>query len=282
MSGRDVMAPLALALWRAALPFRPAPAGAVRILILHDVPPARQQALADLVAHMQRDCGVIGPAEAVARLEGRIPADGRAPCLLTFDDGFASNFEVAKQVLEPMGVRALFFVCPGLMDLGAEARATAIGQRIFRNRRPAGNLDLMGWDALGRLVAAGHEIGCHSARHAALAGLEPAELEDEVGGAGARMRGMLGCATPWFAFPFGDVGSIDAAALTAIGRYFPYCRSGVRGLAHAQSLRRALPAESVDLGGPAALRYLAAEGGMAPLYRRRLRRLEAMAAEAER
>lgn len=282
MSLRTLAAPLALAAWRAAAPFRPVPAGAVRILILHDVPEGQFAALDELVDYLQRTCGLIGPAEAEARLAGRVPADGRAPALLSFDDGFVSNFRAAAEILEPRGVRALFFVCPGLIDLDPAARAAAIGANVFRGRRGADGLDLMDWERLARLAAAGHEIGCHSASHIRMAGLEPAELEAEVAGAKARLAERMGRATPWFAFPFGDVDSIDAGALAAIGRHFPLCRSGVRGLAHAGGHPLALPAESVELGAPPALRRLAAEGGMAPLYRRRLRHLEALAAEGAR
>ncbi len=277
MNLRALAAPLALAAWRAAGPLRPNPPGAVRILILHDVPQVQFSVLASLIAELQRNAGLVTPAEAGARLGGGMPTDGKAPVLLTFDDGFRSNFQLAYEVLAPLRAKALFFVCPGLVDMERPERITAIGANIFRGRRGAGDLDLMDWEQIGRLAESGHEIGCHSARHVSLAGLAAPALEDEVGAAKARMEGVLGKASSWFAFPFGDVDSIDAPALAAIAGHFPFCRSGVRGLAHAASHPLALPAESIDLGVPVALRRLAAEGGMAPLYRRRLRRLEEMA-----
>jgi peptidoglycan/xylan/chitin deacetylase (PgdA/CDA1 family) len=277
MSLRALAAPLALAAWRATGPLRSNPPGAVRILILHDVPEAQFTALADLIAVLQRNAGLVTPAQAEARLAGRAPVDGKAPVLLSFDDGFLSNFQVTREILDPLGVKALFFVCPALVEMAPEDRRAAIGANIFRGRRGVDGLDLMDWEQLKGLAASGHEIGCHSARHVSLAGLEAGELEDEVGAAKARMVTVLGRASRWFAFPFGDVANIDRTALGVIGRHFPLCRSGVRGLAHAGSHPLALPAESVDLGAPPALRLLAAEGGMAPLYRGRLRRLEEMA-----
>ncbi|BAE48848.1 polysaccharide deacetylase family protein [Paramagnetospirillum magneticum] len=277
MSLRRVAAPLALAAWRATGFLRPNPPGAVRMLILHDVPRVQFPALAELIAGLQRNAGLITPAQAEARLGGHAPPDGKAPVLLTLDDGFLSNFLVAREILDPQGIKALFFVCPGLVDMKQADRIAAIGTNVFRGRRGAEGLDLMDWEQLKELAASGHEIGCHSARHVALAGLQAGVLEGEVGGAKARMAAVLGRVSSWFAFPFGDVASIDGAALGAIGRHFALCRSGVRGLAHAGSHPLALPAESVDLGAPPALRLLAAEGGMAPLYGGRLRRLEGMA-----
>jgi len=278
MTLRTLVAPAVLAAWRATGRLRSCPSGAVRILILHDVPQGQLPILAELIAELQLTVGLVTPSQAEARLSGEVRPDGKTPVLLSFDDGFVSNFRVARHILDPAGIKALFFVCPGLVDMERADRIAAIGANIFRGRRGAADLDLMNWDQLGQLAASGHEIACHSARHVALTGLDSATLEDEICAAGARMDAVLGRVSHWFAFPFGDLGSIDPPALAAIGRHFRYCRSGIRGLAHAARPPLALPAESVDLGAPSAVRLLAAGGGMAPLYRARLDRLERMVA----
>ncbi len=286
MSLRFLLAPALLAAHRAAAALVRPPPGAVRLLILHDVPERHFAALAALLADLGRRCGFVTPAEAAARLGGAAPDDGRAPVLLTFDDGFRSNGRVAAALLGPAGIKALLFVCPGLIDLGGPARRAAIAAGIFRGRvgpeAVDAELDLLEWDDLGRLAAAGHEIGCHSFGHACLAGLPAAELERQVTGARRRLEAALGRVPDWFATPFGDRASIDAQALAAIGRQFRFCRSGIRGLAHAGTPPLALPAESVDLAAGAGWRLLAAEGGLAPLYRRQRNDLAALAAAVRR
>jgi peptidoglycan/xylan/chitin deacetylase (PgdA/CDA1 family) len=280
VSLRTLLAPALAAINRLVRGLLPTPMGAVRILILHDVPPAARDAFIRLLDHVAAGPGFVTPAEAAQRLSGAVPADGRTPVLLSFDDGFASNLEVARDILEPRGLRALFFVCPGLIDLPAAERRAAIAAHVFRGHSSAQGLDLIGWPDLAALAAAGHEIGCHSLSHDCLAGLNPPELEREVASAKARMAEMLGRTTAWFAFPFGDIGSIDASALAAIGSHFRLCRSGIRGTAHAGSHPLALPAESAELGASWPWLRLAAEGGLAPLYRKPLARLAALAHQA--
>ncbi len=38
--------------------------------------------------------------------------------ILTFDDGFATNRRIADEILNPMGIQALFFVASAFVDLG--------------------------------------------------------------------------------------------------------------------------------------------------------------------
>lgn len=269
MSLRRLLAPGLLGFHRALSALGSSPAGAVRILVVHDVPEAWDAAFVQLLHHCRDRFGLIGPDEAARRLSGEAPADSRAPVLLTFDDGFASNFRVTAEILDPLGIKALFFVCPGLMDLPIEARPQAVSRHVFRGHVPPPAAPaLMEWEQLRALVAAGHSIGGHSATHDCLAGLDADELERQVGDSRHRIETELGISPVWFAFPFGDVASIDATSLAAIGRHYRFCRSGIRGLAHAGCPPLALPAESIDLSSDAAWRLLAAEGGLAPLYRR--------------
>lgn len=280
MNARTLVARLLLPALRLAEGFRAPPAGAVRMVILHHIAPASQESFLRLIDHLERRFGFVCPDEAAARLRGKGAGDGRAPVLLTFDDGFRSNLEATRRVLDPRGIKALFFVCPGLIDLPRPQQRAAIAARIFRGRvsesQLPGPMELMDWSMLGTLRDGGHHIGCHGLTHDRLAGLDAAALERQVGEARLRLEQCIG-PTPWFAFPFGDLGSIDAAALAAIGRHFPLCRSGVRGLAHAGSAPLALPAESVQPEDDWAWMRLAAEGGLAFRYRRALAELERMA-----
>jgi peptidoglycan/xylan/chitin deacetylase (PgdA/CDA1 family) len=68
------------------------------------------------VAVIDRVFTVLPMQEAARRLKERtLPA--RAACI-TFDDGYANNFEVAAPILEAAGVQATFFVAGGAVDTG--------------------------------------------------------------------------------------------------------------------------------------------------------------------
>ncbi len=83
--------------------------------------------------------------EFVAILDGipRVSAETGTPIDITFDDGFASDFEVAAPLLQARGMTATFFVCAGL--LGEPGRLSA--------------------DQVRRLRDAGMSIGSHGWAH---------------------------------------------------------------------------------------------------------------------
>lgn len=270
MRARDALAPAALLAVRLLRPFRPS--GGLRILMLHDVPTPQRHALATLVSALKHAGTLLDPATARRMLDSE---SGPGGVLLSFDDGFASNLEVAETILAPLGARALFFVCPGLMDLGEAEQRAAIAANILRGQRAAPE-GLMDWRAIERLVALGHTIGSHTRDHLRLAGLTPDHQAEQIGDAARMLAARLGAVPDWFAYTFGDIDSIDAAALTEIGRHHRLCRSGVRGLNTAATPRLALRGDHVDLEASAAWRALVVEGGLDPLYRQQRRRLDGM------
>lgn len=264
---RILMAGPWLAAHRLGEALRP-PRPALRILMLHDVPPAWTAALAALVARLKDR--LVSPIQAEQILDGRLALDGTR-YLLSFDDGFASNFEAARDILDPVGAKALFFVCPGLIGQPAEAIAAA----IYQGRRPAQE-GLMDWSQLEQLVSRGHALGNHTMTHCRLAGLAAPRLEAEVAQAAAAIAARLG-PTPWFAYPFGDIQSVDQAALAAIGNHHRFCRSGVRGANRPGIHPLALRSDNVDLASPAVWQSLAISGALDRRYGDAARRLDGLA-----
>ncbi|KIL97817.1 polysaccharide deacetylase family protein [Paramagnetospirillum magnetotacticum MS-1] len=275
MSLRDAIAPLALAGWRLVRPVL-GEENTFRILLLHDVPTSKRDVFARLVQNLTMARRLITPVEAEAILAGGPVPPGPSPVLLSFDDGFASNLDVAETILAPLGIKALFFVCPGLIGLEPEARAAAATANILRGQRPAPE-PLLGWDGIERLAALGHTMGSHTSHHLRLTTLSPDQRAEEIGGAARLLTERLGKIPDWFAYTFGDIDSIDAASLAEIGRHHRYCRSGVRGPNSKATPPLALRGDNIDLGTGEAWRGLAVEGGLDVLYRKQRRILDAMA-----
>lgn len=260
-----------------------------RALLFHDVPLAERDKFARLVAYVAAEHGTLTPAEAVARLDhGNAAAGGEAsgktpwkvPCLFSFDDGFASNFDIAVDILGRHGIKAALFVCPGLIDLTGDAQRDAVAARVFEGRitgadLPAGQR-LMTWDELGELKRLGHEIGSHGMLHRRLAGLDADCLAEEVVGSGDLLDRRLGQDTQWYAYAFGDIASIDAAAMRRIAGRYRYCRSGLRGANGAATPALALRADSAAPADPMGYQKLLFEGGLDFLYRDAGGRLDAM------
>lgn len=101
---------------------------------------------------------------------------------ITFDDGNASDFEIATPALLARGLKADFFVCAGRIGQDRYLDATAI-----RDMRSAG----MG-------------IGSHGWGHVDWRRASDSELEQEIEGATARLEDVLGESIDSVAIPFGS------------------------------------------------------------------------------
>jgi peptidoglycan/xylan/chitin deacetylase (PgdA/CDA1 family) len=254
----------------------PVEAGGFRILLFHDIPDSAIDAFGRFAETVVRNHGVLTPAEAEACLTGGAPSQfmplsPRQPCLFTFDDGFISNRKIADVVLGPLGIKALFFVAPGLMDVSPEEQSWRIADTVFDGRVEPENLPpwmrLMTWDEVGELKAAGHTIGSHGMLHRRLTYLAGDQLDWEISEAADRLERRLGEPVPWYAYAFGDIGSISRSALEIIGQRYRFCRSGVRGANTPRTGRLALRADMVDLDAPFDYQKLTVEGGLDRLYR---------------
>lgn len=125
-------------------------------LIYHEVLPpgdrkphtSTQISLADFenqIRFVASTCRIMPPDAFVEGLQaGRLPP--RA-CLVTFDDGYADNAEVALPVLERYSIPALFFIASGYVASGQPYEADAVHD-ILRLAEPqdAIELDLRAWN----------------------------------------------------------------------------------------------------------------------------------------
>jgi len=107
---------------------------------------------------------------------------GRDDVLVSFDDGNASDLEIALPALQERHLHATFFVVAG-----------RIGQPGFLD--PAG---------VRELAAAGMDIGCHGMRHRPWRGLGDQDLREELIDAKAALENLVGRPVTTAACPFGS------------------------------------------------------------------------------
>ena len=262
-----------------------------RILLFHDIPEKDMVHFEALVAYVAKAHGILTPKQASSRLTGvdvsrETTKSKRLPCVFSFDDGFVSNYTVAKQILAQHGIAGLFFVAPGLIDLPWADQRASITEKIFRGRiRQADlpiNLRCMTWGELSELKELGHEIGCHGMTHSRLTDLDEAARHHEIVASGDLLDARLGQKTAWYAFAFGDKGSIDKAALRIIAQRYQYCRCGLRGANDIKTSVFALRADSIPQNAPSAYHKLLIEGALDFRYRKSSRQLSYWANEIQK
>jgi len=214
-------------------PLRVAAANRLRVLLYHDVAPENYKRLGLQLRWLARRWTFVTPDHFAAMVSGEAPIRGDN-LLLTFDDGFVSNHGVAEVVLNPMGVKAIFFVVSDFVEIEAREAAHAfIGQNIIPGmpvaEMPAywGN---MRWHDLAALLEQGHTIGSHTRTHARLSRVNVfSELEGEIIQSADVLEQRLGVKIEHFAYPFGDLGSFSQQALAVARRRYRFVYSGLRG-----------------------------------------------------
>lgn len=205
----------------------------LRVLLYHDIAPDEQIRFAAQLCWLSRTWTFVTPARFATMISGEEPIRGRN-LLLTFDDGLASNRVVTEQILNPMGIKALFFVVSDLVAIEdrLEARRFIAGH-IYPGTRaeelPA-HWHNLGWADLEALLEQGHTIGGHTRTHARLALIDSEyELEQEIVASADTLEQRLGVPIDHFAYTFGNLASFSKSALAIAQRRFRFVYSGLRG-----------------------------------------------------
>jgi peptidoglycan/xylan/chitin deacetylase (PgdA/CDA1 family) len=151
--------------------------------------------------------------------------DDRPAAMLTFDDGMASNYEVAAPLLEEAGMRGLFFVVPHFSLRDGDAAREFYVERI-RQRRPG--LTAMKPEQIRDLAERGHTIGNHTLTHARLSETPASSLESEILHSADIVESWVGRPVEAFSWPFRWDAITPAAHRMAASRH-PYCFSPCSG-----------------------------------------------------
>lgn len=253
----------------------------VRILLYHAIPDDALRAFERQVNNVVRDYHVITPLDFHRFMNGDVDLPPHS-VLFSFDDGFQSSWMAAKRVLQPRGIRALFFVTVDFIDASGCKWPVWAAARLFRGRLSVAELSdayaPMTWDDLAAVVAAGHTVGSHSLSHPSLASLDVENLSREIVESGDYLEQRLGVRVCDFAFPFGNLSSISGVALRIAGRRYRCCYSGLRGGNVRGQPRLAILREAATPNDSPAYVSLMLEGGLD--WRRLVptRRLRLMAA----
>lgn len=139
---------------------------------------------------------------AQAMRDGRLP---RRTAVLTIDDGYTDNGEIAAGILERHGFGATIFVVSG--RLGAD--------NDWSDTPPLRGRRLLSAEQLAPLSERGIEFGAHTRTHCSLPDVADETVAAEVESSRVELEQALGTPVRTFAYPYGRV---DDRALAAVER----------------------------------------------------------------
>jgi peptidoglycan/xylan/chitin deacetylase (PgdA/CDA1 family) len=135
--------------------------------------------------------------------------------VVTFDDAFRSVYTNALPVLQRLGVPATLAVPTGW--IGGERGRAAWRELELSSDGRSEEMDLMTWDEIREVAAAGWEIASHSVSHPRLTTIADADLEDELAASRATVAAEVGTVCESIVYPFGDVDDRVVGAAVAAG-----------------------------------------------------------------
>lgn len=204
-----------------------------------------------LIAYLASNCDVVD-AEGAARAMAHRRSGRRV--LVTFDDGYRDNHDVAWPVLRRHGVPALLFLATGFLDrprlswwdeaallagddeaalretitrykaLPADRADAVLDELAERTGRPrpgpeAADGVWMTWDMARAMRDGGVDIGGHTHDHGILGRMSPEAQEEQIATGARRLREELGVAQRWFSYPVGSPEAYDEHSVAAARRH---------------------------------------------------------------
>jgi peptidoglycan/xylan/chitin deacetylase (PgdA/CDA1 family) len=169
------------------------------------------------------------------------PVAKKPRVVMTFDDGSASDYEIAAPLLAERGFGATFYVVSGFLG---RAHYMTEAQIVDLTRR-------------------GFEIGSHSMTHPYVSDLSDQALENEVVGSKRRLEEILGRPVRHFACPGGRVNGRVRASVVAAG--YESLATSRTGMARPGTDRYFLPRVAMyrDTSPPAFARLCRGQGLLA-------------------
>jgi peptidoglycan/xylan/chitin deacetylase (PgdA/CDA1 family) len=161
------------------------------------------------------------------------PVEGKR-FAVTFDDGLLSAFAASQEVLNPLGIKAIFFVPTMIFELRSEAEQRDFFRRNVYRRQggplPPERYVPMTRDHVLALRGQGHLVMPHTHSHVSLASLRSqSDIERELVSPKAFLEDLLQERVDGFAFPFGTEDTVSQYAYEAVRRIYAFCFTGLHG-----------------------------------------------------
>jgi len=221
----------------------------LRILIFHEVADEDLLNVSEQLKFLKKNWDFISPKQ-LFQLQKKEIELSRNALLVTFDDGFLSCKKVAAQVLAPLDIKAIFFVIPDFVRL---ANNPSVEDFVKQNILLVGESYsvmpyqwAMGVSDISSLISEGHYVGNHTKRHRRLSELSTLDIDNEITLGAEEIKQMVSCDVKCFAWPFGNIESINKYGIDKALETSDLVFSGIRGKNYFKAPSRLFFRDAID------------------------------------
>lgn len=207
----------------------------LRVITFHNILREEHDKFYNLIQYLKKDWNIISPDEFKNIINTKDIKIGNNNILITFDDAFKSQKIVTEKFLDPLNIKALFFIVSDFVKISSIDEAHKfIKTNFFKSQNKNNKVDLesnnMSLEDLRYLVDKGHTIGGHTKSHKQLSKISDKKiLIEEIINSKKFLENQIGIKIEDFAYTFGDLASIDKKSVDIIMKNFNYLYSGLRG-----------------------------------------------------
>lgn len=198
-----------------------------RILMLHNIQKKNFQLLENNLKVLKKNYNFINP-QILKKFN--FPKE-KNNLLITFDDGFKSNYIFAKTILKKLKIKAVFFIVTDLINFGNHNKKL-IFKNIFQEKKLLNNFkyEVMSWNDIRNLEKMGHVIGSHTKSHLRLSDIKSLpDLRDQIITPINVFKKNKIQKPIFFAYSFGDFSSFNKRCFDIAKSKYKFIFSGIRG-----------------------------------------------------
>ena len=203
----------------------------LRVLVYHHIEKKNFNKFYHNRKYLKKEWNFITPSQFESHLRNKKRLKGKN-LLLTFDDGFKSNFYVEKEVLKKLNIKCIFFVPSEFIKLNSYKKSKKfLSKNILDNFSEKTNeLKNMSVEDIKLLLKRGHVIGSHTKTHASLSKIKSlSKLKKEIIGSKNDLKKLLNVEINHFAFTYGNYKSMNKESLKMSFSKYRFVYSCLRG-----------------------------------------------------
>ena len=200
----------------------------IRIICYHSVGEKERESFERQIRYYSSKYNIISLTHAVNMINSRQITHSRN-LVITFDDSFKDNYQIAAPILQKYSVPACFFVVSDFVSVAKKDKAKLehFCQKVFYTNIPKRNMD---WKEVRELSRLGFEIGSHTNTHPFLTKLPIAEARREILESKRAIENKIGRPVRHFAFPYGTAKDFNYRLMRFVEEAgYASCCSAVKG-----------------------------------------------------